>query len=87
MEVRMTETISIENWDKATIAWIEKEAKRRGVSIEAVVLELIRQAISSAEPAEYHDLDALAGTWSKEQADEFLSAIADFQQVDEKLWQ
>ncbi|MBI4639366.1 MAG: hypothetical protein HY731_01660 [Candidatus Tectomicrobia bacterium] len=35
----------------------------------------------------YHDLDSLAGTWSDEQASEFLNAIADFEQVDEKLWQ
>ena len=33
----------------------------------------------------YRDLDALAGTWSDEEAEEFLSAIADFERVDEGL--
>ena len=33
-----------------------------------------------------NDLDSLAGTWSEEQETEFLNAVADFEQVDEKLW-
>jgi hypothetical protein len=35
----------------------------------------------------YHDLDSLAGTWTNGETQEFLTAIADFNQVDEKLWQ
>jgi hypothetical protein len=34
----------------------------------------------------YHDLDALAGTWTAEEASEFLKALADFEQVDQELW-
>lgn len=35
----------------------------------------------------YHDLDALCGTWSEQQSNEFLSLLSDFSQIDEKLWQ
>jgi hypothetical protein len=35
----------------------------------------------------YDDLDHLAGTWSDEQAEEFLGAIADLERVDEDLRQ
>ncbi len=34
----------------------------------------------------YHDLDALAGTWTAQQADEFLGTLADFSKIDEELW-
>ncbi|UBF24490.1 type II toxin-antitoxin system ParD family antitoxin [Kovacikia minuta CCNUW1] len=40
-----------------------------------------------AKSQTYHDLDALAGTWSDAAAAEFLSAIADFSHVDKELWQ
>lgn len=87
----MRTSITIQDIDEATAKWINEEAKRRGVSIETLVLELIRRGISmereSSQLQAYHDLDPLAGTWSDEQATEFLNAIADFEQVDEKLWQ
>ena len=35
----------------------------------------------------YEDLDSLAGTWTDEQATEFMNAVGYFDQVDEKLWE
>jgi hypothetical protein len=46
-----------------------------------------RVDFSDAQFEIYHDLDILAGTWTTEETQEFLTAIADFNQVDEKLWQ
>ncbi len=34
----------------------------------------------------YHDLDALAGTWTDREADDFLRDVSDFDKVDENLW-
>jgi hypothetical protein len=34
----------------------------------------------------FDDMDDLAGSWSTEQAREFLEATADFDQVDDSLW-
>lgn len=86
----MATDITIQNLDDATAEWIDREARRRGVSVESLALELIRRGISideqSSQLQTYHDLDSLAGTWSEEQEKEFLSAIADFGRVDEKLW-
>ncbi|MEN3332452.1 MAG: hypothetical protein V7641_1817 [Blastocatellia bacterium] len=86
----MSAPITIQNMDEATAKWIDEEAQRRGVSTEALVVELIHKGIDlerqESHPQTYHDLDALAGTWSEEEANEFLNAIADFEQVDEKLW-
>jgi hypothetical protein len=69
---------------------MREEAKRRGMSTEEIALQLIYKGIeveqtSSSEQA-YHDLDSLAGTWTDEEMAEFLTAIADFDQVDKKLW-
>jgi len=87
----MSTRITIQDMDEASAKWIREEAQRRGVSRETLILELIRRGISmernSSQLGAYHDLDSLAGTWSDEQATEFLNAIADFEQVDEKLWQ
>lgn len=43
--------------------------------------------VSNNEIRTYHDLDFLAGTWSKEDEMEFLSHTNEFNQIDEKLWQ
>jgi hypothetical protein len=87
----MSAPITIQDMDEATAEWISDAARRRGVSTETIILELIHKGIDlerqDSHSQTYHDLDALAGTWSAEEADEFLKAIADFEQADEKLWQ
>jgi hypothetical protein len=35
----------------------------------------------------HDDLDALAGTWSENEADAFKAAIAPLEQVDPELWE
>lgn len=78
----MSVAISLPSIDDATAARLRIEAERRGITIEELVLELVQQGIENLATPPYHDLDALAGTWSKEQEDEFLKAIAEFEQVD-----
>ena len=86
----MSRSIMIQNLDDATADSIAREAARRGISEETLILELIRKGIGtdreSLEIQAYHDLDSLAGTWSDEEAKQFLDATADFERVDEKLW-
>jgi hypothetical protein len=85
------ESIVINNLDEATATWIDEEAKKRGTDKEAVALHLIRKGIECEHGhvalQTFDDLDSLAGTWSEEQATEFMDAISYFDQVDEKLWQ
>ena len=85
----MPESITIDNLDAATANWIDKEAKKRRTNKETVALHLIRKGIECehghVELQTYDDLDSLAGTWSEEQATEFMDAISYFDQVDEKL--
>ena len=86
----MSTNITIQDLDDVTAKWISEESERRGISVESLVLELIRKGINidqeTSQLQVYHDLDSLAGTWSEEHEAEFLNAIADFEHVDEKLW-
>jgi hypothetical protein len=82
----MSTTITIQGVEESVARRLEAEARRRGLSTEEFALELIRRALGAGRGQTYHDLDSLAGTWSEEQADEFLAAVADFEKVDETLW-
>jgi hypothetical protein len=83
--------IMIDDIDDATARWLMAEAKRQGVSVERVAGQLLQRGLEwerrrTALPT-YHDLDALAGTWSADEAVAFLQAVADFEHVDPVLWQ
>ena len=77
--------LSVRGLDTATLARIRSVARRRRVSVNRVIVETLRAQYAAGQP-EFHDLDALAGTWSKEEAEEFEAAIAPFGEVDAALW-
>lgn len=86
----MSTPITIEAIDDESAAWISEQAKRRGIAPESLVLEMIHKSIEAERnrsEAVFDDLDALAGGWDEEEAAEFLDAVRDFEQVDERLWQ
>ena len=86
----MDRVITIQNIDDRTARRLSEEVKRRGVSVNTLVLQLVREGIGldrgGPQRQVYHDLDALAGTWSDEETTEFLNSLADFGRVDESLW-
>jgi hypothetical protein len=83
--------LTLDQLDAATTAWIEQEAQRLDVPVEAVVRCLIQQGIEAerkrVQPPLQGDLTALAGTWSTEEAAEFLQATAGFNKANPILWQ
>lgn len=87
----MTQPLTITQLDRTATEWIEQEAQRTGMPIEAVARQLIYRGLEverqQAQPQRYHDLDALAGTWNAEEADEFRNAVADLSHLDPSLWQ
>jgi hypothetical protein len=80
-------TISL---DAEILQRLRAEAQARGVAVDALVHELLKEKFEAAPATTtvppYRDLDALAGTWSDEEAAAFLSVIADFEHVDEDMW-
>ena len=87
----MPRAITIQDVDDATASWLMEEAGRRGVSVESVAAQLLQRGVESerrrAILPTYHDLDALAGTWSEDEAAAFLQVVASFEHVDPPLWQ
>ena len=87
----MREPLTITQLDHSVTEWIEQEAQSTGMPIEAVARRLIYRGLEverqQARQQRYHDLDALAGTWSAEEAEEFRHAIAELNQIDPTLWQ
>ena len=67
---------------------LQSEAARRGLSLNGVILELLRGALGLTPEVQLsHDLDALAGSWSRQEAEAFAAALQDFEQIDALLWQ
>ena len=64
---------------------LRRRAKAEGKSLNTVAIEaLIRGAGLSETPVRHRDLGDIAGTWQEDP--EFDQAIADQDQIDERLW-
>jgi hypothetical protein len=81
---------SLRGIDDETALRLRSEARRRGLSVNALIVELIRQGLGfasgKARSAIYRDLDALAGTWGAEETARFPHAVSDFERIDEGMW-
>lgn len=82
--------LSVRGLEPETLSVLKARARQEGASVNALVLRLIEQALGrvSARPVRhrYHDLDALAGIWSAEEAAVFEDNSADFRKADADLW-
>lgn len=82
--------ISLRGIDAQTAARLKEQAQQLGISVNTLILQLLRRGIGLepklARRAVYHDLDALAGTWSAKEYAAFKKVTADFEQVDKDLW-
>ncbi len=82
--------LTIENLDTEVVERLRTEADRRGVDIAVVVNEVLKEGLhlvaKTSSGQTHHDLDALAGTWSAEEAESFLGGVANLRQIDEDMW-
>ncbi len=79
--------LTLRGMDAPLASALREEAQRRGLSMNALVLELVRQGLGLAERRRrHHDLDTLAGTWSSNEVAEFLQNTSDFETIEESLW-
>lgn len=80
--------ISISGLDAIQLKILEEQAEHLGVSLNQLLLDRLR-ASASAPPttnSSFHDLDGLAGTWTKDDSKDFFKAIAPLEQVDPEMW-
>jgi hypothetical protein len=77
--------ISLRGLDPSTLSRIKSRARRRGVSVNRLIVETLQREYAAAEQA-FDDLDALAGAWSKAEAAGFAAAVAPVAEIDAALW-
>ncbi len=70
---------------------LKHEARRRAVSMNRLVLSILREAVGLGDgieksEMEFHDLDHLAGTWTQREFEEFEEQLLLQRSVDEELW-
>jgi hypothetical protein len=68
---------------------LKREAIKRNISVNSLILQIIEQGLGIAHPAKktvFHDLDYLAGTWSHEDKKVFDDNIKFFKNIDKELW-
>jgi plasmid stability protein len=68
---------------------IRQRAKKKGVSVNKVVISLLQDHLgeSEARPVRrYHDLDGLAGSWTKQEAEAFEKTLAQQRTPDPGIW-
>ena len=82
--------LSIRGLDDKAIAALKRRAAQEDASVNALVVRLVEQGLGlrRARPSltRHNDLDALAGTWRKQDASVFERATAPFATVDAELW-
>jgi hypothetical protein len=79
-------SLTIDKLNPELLTRLHSETQRRGVDVTVLVKEMIQDKLGpvteSCANQTYHDLDALAGTWSAEDAVEFLADVAEMRPCD-----
>jgi plasmid stability protein len=70
--------------DAPTLSRLRAQARRRGISVNRLIVETLKRAHAGGET--FDDLDALAGRWSEREAEAFAAAVAPFCEIDAELW-
>lgn len=83
--------LSIRGLDEQALAELKRRAAEQNASVNALVLQLIDQALGRATAGRevlrrHSDLDALAGRWAATDQKAFDEATAAFGKVDPALW-
>ena len=67
---------------------IRRTADTKGISINKAVVSLLEENLGSKGKKRtlYHDLDYLAGSWTRQEAQAFEKTLARQRAIDEELW-
>ncbi len=83
-------TLTIRGIDTELDEKIKQKAKDSGESINKMMLRLLKSALGIGGKKKtfplHNDLDHLAGTWTKEDEEEFRTNTEAFEKIDEDLW-
>ena len=68
---------------------IRRKAEEKGESLNKIVIGLLEERLGlgrKKQAPRYHDLDFLAGSWTKEEAEAFDEALAAQRTIEPDLW-
>lgn len=85
-QLALMATITVRGLGDDDLAALKQAAEREGISMNRLALRRLVDQPPAASMAGPSALDALAGTWSQQEADCFQAAIAPLGQVDPDLW-
>ena len=83
--------LTVRGLDEDVVRELQRIAEEEDLSLNQSVRKLLRRGLgqsgsSNDEGVIGDSLDHLFGTWSREEADEFDRAVADFEVIDESIW-
>lgn len=81
--------LTIRGLDTTEAARLKQEAAARGVSVNTLLKQLVREGLDlkpASRSRRYDDLDRLAGTWDEDEALAFAQTVAAFEQVEPEMW-
>lgn len=83
-------TITLRGVDEDLEKELRRRAKNKKESMNKTILNILKKETGQEKDKpfkEYHDLDELAGTWTKQDFDEFNKNTEIFRQIDLQDWQ
>lgn len=84
-------TITLRKLPPALERRVEEKARELGLSLNKTVLRLLEERLLPPSVPlggrEHHDLDHLAGRWSREEAEEFDRSLAEQRRIDPEIWE
>lgn len=83
---RRPRTLTIRNVPPELDEALKREKRRRGQSVNQIVLDLLAEDLGVGGKARSNGLARLGGVWSADELSEFEAATAAFEEVDEDLW-
>jgi len=82
-------TITLRSIPPELLRKLQERAKAEGTSLAKTVIKALAESFgtrSIKSPVLHHDLDHLAGTWSRKEAAAFESALREQRKIDPELW-
>jgi plasmid stability protein len=82
-------TLTISGLDDHLEQAINDRAAQHHQSVNQWIVETLRRVLENEQESSeriYHDLDHLAGGWSKQETETFLQNIQIFEKIDEDVW-
>lgn len=85
-----TSNFNLRNIPDNVMGLLKKKSAKQKISTNSLILQIIEQSLGviqqPTKKTVFHDLDHLAGTWNKQDEQEFNENIKLFGDIDEDLW-